>query len=78
MKYAFGMNQEKHRKFQRLATLRGERVLKDLRLVGNLSNRNNYEYTDAEVKLLFAAIEEELKLARYSFESKKSRGIKFK
>ncbi len=70
------MTENKHAKFRRLAKLRGERALKDLRLVGNLSNRNNYEYTEAEVKALFSAIEDELKVAKLGFLRNKKRGIK--
>lgn len=69
------MEEDKSEKFRRLATQRGERILKDLRLIANLSNRKNYEYTDTEVKRLFNAIEEELKSARYSFMRNKNRGI---
>jgi len=68
----------KHDRFKRLARLRGERILNDLRLLGNLANRNNYEYSDSEVKALFSAIDEELKIARFSFERNKKRKIEFK
>lgn len=70
------MNEIKHAKFRRLAKLRGERVLNDLHLIANLSNRNNYEYSDEEVRLLFTAIEEELKLAKVGFIPRRKRGIK--
>ncbi len=69
------MDEDKSEKFRRLATQRGERILKDFRLLANLSNRKNYEYTETEVKKLFSAIEEELKSARYSFMRNKNRGI---
>jgi hypothetical protein len=69
--------ESKRDRFKRLAQLRGERILKDLRLLGNLSNRNNYEYSDAEVKALFTTIEEELRLTRFSFERNKKRRIQF-
>lgn len=70
------MSESKHNKFRRLAKLRGERALKDLRLVGNLSNNKNYEYTDDEVKALFGALEEELRVAKLGFIKNKKRGIK--
>jgi len=69
------MTETKHDRFRRLAKLRGERALKDIHLLGNLSNRNNYEYTDNEVKKVFSAVEEELKIAKSKFLSKKSRKI---
>lgn len=58
--------------------MRGERILKDLRLLSNLSNRNNYEYTDAEVKALFSTIEDEMRLAKFSFDRIRKRRIEFK
>lgn len=67
---------EKHRKFKRLAKQRGERILKDLRLLGNLSNRNNYAYSEQEINLVFGAIEEELRHARTRFKNNKKREIK--
>lgn len=70
------MSEDKHAKFRRLAKLRGERVLKDLRLIGNLSSSKNYTYTDAEVRALFSAIEEELKVAKLGYLRNKKRGIK--
>lgn len=70
------MNESKHNKFHRLAKLRGERALKDIRLVGNLSNKNNYDYTEAEVKALFNVLEEELRVAKLGFIRNKKRGIK--
>lgn len=71
------MNEDKHERFLRLAKLRGERAIKDLQLIGNLANRNNYEYSDDEVRALFSAVEEELKIAKFSFAKRKERGIRF-
>jgi len=62
-------------KFKRLAELRGERILKDLQLLSNLSNRNNYDYTEADVRVIFGAIEEELKIAKMRFQRTNKRGI---
>ena len=70
------MGSKKRANFRRLAKSRGERVLKDLRLLGNLSNSNNYEYTDSEVSAIFSTIEEELKIAKLGFRKNIKRGIK--
>jgi hypothetical protein len=70
-------NETKHEKFKRLAKLRGGRVLKDLELLGNLGNRNNYDYTEADVRKLFSALEEELRTAKLRFNISKRREIKF-
>jgi hypothetical protein len=61
------MQVNKQAKFRRLAKQRGDRILKDMRLLGNLSNTNNYAYTEDEVKKLFSTIDEELKYARSRF-----------
>ncbi len=61
------MQEDKQAKFKRLAKQRGERILKDLRLLGNLSNTNNYTYTENDTRKLFATIEDELKFARSRF-----------
>lgn len=66
----------KNEKFKRLAKQRGERVLKDIKLISNLSNTNNYSYTDQEVSKVFSAIEEELKIARLQFRRSHKREIK--
>jgi len=70
-------DETKHEKFKRLAKQRGERVLKDLELLGNLSNRNNYEYSDQDVRKLFSAIEDELRISKARFTSNKKREIRF-
>jgi len=66
----------KNDKFKRLAKQRGDRILRDLRLLGNLSNTNNYSYSDQEVSKVFNVIEQELKVARVKFQSSKKREIK--
>ena len=72
------MNKEsKSSKFKRLAKSRGELAVKYLQLLGNLSNSNNYEYTDEEIKKVFSVVEEELKIAKSRFNSRKKREISF-
>ena len=69
------MVETKSDKFRRLAKLRGERVLRDLQLISNLSNRRNYEYTDNDIKSLFSIIEEELRLTKLNFTKSRKRNI---
>ena len=59
--------QEKIDRFKKIATNR----IKDIQLLGNCSNKSNYEYTDEDVKKIFAAIDEELKAVKVKFKSKK-------
>ena len=44
------------KKFVELAEKRVRRALKDISLVGNLSNRSNYSYTDEDVKKIYKAL----------------------
>jgi hypothetical protein len=63
--------ESQHDRFRRLAEKRVIRTIKDIRLIGNLGNRNNYEYTGEEVDKIFRALEKELKLARSKFDSRR-------
>ena len=47
---------EKHDKFVKLAKSRVSRALNSIRLIGNLSNRQTYEYSDAEIKKIEIAL----------------------
>lgn len=56
-----------HDKFRRLAESRVNRALNDIRLIGNLSNRNNYDFTSEEVEKIFRALDSELKQVKARF-----------
>jgi hypothetical protein len=58
---------EKRRRFVRLAEKRVTRTIKDLELIGNLANRHNYDYTDEDSKKILAALEHELRQLRLKF-----------
>lgn len=70
-------SESKHEKFKRLAKQRGDRVLKDIELLGNLGNRNNYDYSESDVRKLFSALEDEMRIAKMRFKQNKKREIKF-
>lgn len=55
--------------FVRLAVARTNRILKDLELLGNLSNRSNYSYEPDDVKKVFKAINERVSHISSKFES---------
>jgi len=42
-------------------------VIRNLRLLGNLSNKNNYSYTEQDFKRIFGIVENELRLAKSRF-----------
>jgi len=64
-----GTSEDKRARFVRLAESRVNSALRTLRLIGNLSNRGNYTYTEKDVAKIFNTLERELKNARARFES---------
>jgi hypothetical protein len=65
---------EDREKFVDLARKRVTKALKDIQLIGNLSNRSNYDYTDDDVAKIMKALTDEVAACRRKFEvaSKKS------
>lgn len=59
---------DKRGKFVEIAEKRVSRLLKDIRLIGNLSNRSNYSYEADDVAKIFSAIESEIKASRKRFD----------
>lgn len=49
-------NENRHEKFTRLAEARTSKVLETIDLIGNLSNKSSYSYTEDEVEQIFNAI----------------------
>lgn len=62
-------NETKSQKFQRIAERRVNETLRALRLLGNLSDRRNYEYTDEQVTMMMAALDQEYRALRSKFKS---------
>lgn len=58
---------DKRAKFVELAESRVNRAIKDLRLIGNLSNRSAYEYSEDDIARIFRAIQRELDNAKSRF-----------
>ena len=57
----------KRQRFEKVAGNRVQRILSTLQLLENCANRNNYEYTEADVELLFSEISRALKDARSAY-----------
>lgn len=55
-------------KFIQLASRRVSKALNDIRLIGNLSNRSNYDYTDEDVTKIFRALSDEVSACKKKFE----------
>ncbi len=73
------MRQEDRKKFVGLANKRVSKALKSIQLIGNLSNRSNYDYTDEDVAKIMRALSDEIAACRKKFElaSKKQSGTQF-
>ena len=56
-------------KFIRLAEKRINKVAKQLQLIGNLSNKTNYAYSDEEVEKMFDYVDSCVQSARERFRS---------
>lgn len=57
----------KRAKFKELAEKRVNNTIKNLQLIGNLSNTNNYDYSLEEVSKIFKTLREELQKAESRF-----------
>jgi len=60
--------ENKQQKFERLAEHRMNDTLKKMKLIGNLANKKNYDYTDDHVKAIISTLEKELKVLKSTFE----------
>jgi hypothetical protein len=58
---------DKRAKFVKLVEARVNRAVNDIRLIGNLSNRGAYAYTDEDVRKVFRAVQKELDAAKARF-----------
>lgn len=70
------MTETKAEAFKRLAEKRTNAVLDRIRVLGNLSNPYAYEYTEDDVRAVFAAIDHELRLTRTKFQNQRRREFK--
>ena len=69
---------DREEKFLELAETRVNRVLEGMRLIGNLSNKRNYDYTDDQIKKIFSALDDQLKDLKNKFKSENKSNTKFK
>ncbi len=69
-------NETKNDRFRRIASKRTNEILEKIRILGNCSNRNSYEYTEEEVNKIFSEIEKQLKFIKAKFLSEKRERFK--
>lgn len=64
-------------KFVNLANKRVSKALQTIQLIGNLSNRSNYDYTEEDVAKIFRALQEEIAACKKRFDlALKKQGVK--
>lgn len=72
------MKRDKQSKFVELAEQRTNNVIKCMQLIGNLSNKRNYDYTDDQASKIITVLEGELKELRSKFKSALKANARFK
>ncbi len=59
---------QSRKKFVELAEKRVTRAIKDIRLIGNLSNRSNYTYDEDDARKIIKALKTELDALKARFD----------
>ncbi len=74
------MNNEKlkRERFVKIAENRTNKIIDMIKLLGNCSNKNNYSYNEEDIKQIFSAIDQELKIAKTKFHEAQSNKKEFK
>lgn len=61
------IDESKHDKFVRLAEARTNKIIDMIGLLGNLSNKSNYIYTEEQVESIFNSIQQALDESKQKF-----------
>ena len=72
------MSTEREENFRRIAESRTNKIIKAISLLGNLSNKSYYEYTEEQINAIFNAIQNELDEQRGKFNEKGNSRKKFR
>lgn len=67
----------KHDRFVRIVEARTNKAAEMIRLIGNCASRSSYDYSDEEVKMIFAYLEKELRNAKNKFSGSDTEEGKF-
>lgn len=62
------MRSKKRERFEKVASKRVQKIIDFMKLLGNCSNKNNYEYTEKDVELMFREINRVLKETKVLYE----------
>ncbi len=71
-------NENKEERFIRIAEKRVQNVLNSIRSLSQLANKKVYQWDDKQLKVVFAAIENEMAHCKMNFEDPDSKTFKFK
>lgn len=69
--------EDRKERFKRLANLRVNNALKQIELIGNLSNRSSYDSSEEAISKIFSELDSALKIAKLKFKSSKTKKGKF-
>ncbi len=72
------MSADRKANFKRIAEARTNKIIGSIALLGNLSNRSYYDYSDKQVDAMFDAIQAELDEQRKRFKSSTVKPKKFR
>lgn len=68
-------SESSHDRFIRVGEKRTKRILKELEILANLSNKSHYSFTEDEVRKIFDAIESQLQETKAQFLIGRSRSF---
>ena len=72
------MSETKRDRFVRVVEARTNKIIHMMSLLGNCSNKNNYEYTRKDVDAIISTLEEEIKTLKSKFEHEVEKNKHFK
>lgn len=61
--------ENKKQKFKRIAELRTSKIIESLISLSKLSNKNNYDYSEDEIRQIFKAIDQQLNATKLTFKN---------
>ena len=69
-------NETPEERFKRVAEARTNAVLDKLRVLGNVSNRQIYSYSEEDINKIFSVINKQIKEVKAKFNSRKEEKFK--
>ncbi len=64
----------RRQRFEKIASKRVQKILDDINILSNCSNKNNYEYSEVDVKKMMTAIKGQIKQLELAFSDQKGNG----